>query len=207
MARLLEPDLSTRLLRVTTAFNEVLYSCANEPSLGLYRIQEHVAVTVPRLVERQRQLRESSQKVEGAIYDLEYDAKTLADMGRITQFASIKNQSAFTHSRYLLSLCVCGFLCRLIRAMELKKKLDELEQRKRTSHLAPATSLPPTHSPLHPPPSSHLSLPPTLTEATPTINRPINEGASSDTEDQPLDMIGSGQDPVPDMGIRPKTFD
>ena len=92
MAKLLEPDLSTRLLRVTTAFNDVLYSCANEPSLGMYRIQEHVTVTVPRLVEQRQQLKETCQRVEDACYDLEYDTKTLADMGKITQFNGIKNR-------------------------------------------------------------------------------------------------------------------
>ena len=92
MAKLLEPDVSTRLLRVTNAFNDVLYSCANEPSLGMYRIQEHVTISVPRLVEQQQQLRESLRRVEGASYDLEYDSKTLVDMSAITQFGSIKNK-------------------------------------------------------------------------------------------------------------------
>ena len=92
MAKLLETDLSTRLVRVTTAFNDVLYSSANEPSLGMYRLQEHVAVTVPRLVEQQRQLRESCQRIGDACYDLEYDARTLSDMAGITQFGRIRNE-------------------------------------------------------------------------------------------------------------------
>lgn len=92
MAKLLEPDLSTRMLRITSGFNDVLYSVANEPSLGMYRIQEHVAVTVPRLVSQQRQLQESCQRVEGACYDLEYDTRTLKDMAGITQFSGIKDR-------------------------------------------------------------------------------------------------------------------
>ena len=92
MANFLEPDISTRLLRVTTAFNDVLYSCANEPSLGMYRIQEHVGVTVPKLVEQRRQLKETCQRVEDACYDLEYDAKTLTDMAKITQFSGVKQK-------------------------------------------------------------------------------------------------------------------
>ena len=92
MAKLLEPDLTTRMLRITTAFNDVLYSSANEPSLGMYRIQEHVNVTVPRLVEQQRQLTENCQRVEGACYDLEYDTRTLKDMAGITQFKRIQSK-------------------------------------------------------------------------------------------------------------------
>lgn len=92
MEKLLEPDTATRALRITAAFNDVLYSAANEPSLGMYRIQEHVALTVPKLVEQQLQLQENSQRVEGACYDLEYDTKTLSDMAAITQFRGIKNR-------------------------------------------------------------------------------------------------------------------
>lgn len=92
MEKFLEPDTATRALRITAAFNDVLYSAANEPSLGMYRIQEHVAVTVPKLVEQQLQLQDNSQRVEGASYDLEYDTKTLRDMAGITQFRGIKNR-------------------------------------------------------------------------------------------------------------------
>ena len=96
MAKLLEPDPSTRMVRITSGFNDVLYSAANEPSLGMYRIQEHIALTVPRLVEQQKQLVENFQRVEGACYDLEYDTRTLKDMAGITQFRGIKHRCLYT---------------------------------------------------------------------------------------------------------------
>ena len=92
MAKLLGTELSTRMYRITSAFNDALYSATNEPSLGMYRIQEHVSVTVPRLVEQQQYLRENCQRVEGASYDIEYDTKTLKDMAGITQFTGIRNK-------------------------------------------------------------------------------------------------------------------
>lgn len=92
VAKLLEPELSTRMYRVSSAFNEALYSAANEPSLGMYRIQEHVAVAVPRLVEQKQSLQETCQQVEGTCYDLEYDTQTLKDARNISQFASIKSR-------------------------------------------------------------------------------------------------------------------
>ena len=58
MAKLMESlqtDLSTRIYRVTSGFNEGLYLVANEPSLGMYRLQEHIQATVPKIVE-QRQI-------------------------------------------------------------------------------------------------------------------------------------------------------
>ena len=92
MAKLLAPEASTRMLRITGAFNEALYSVANEPSLGMYRIQEHVAVTVPKIVEQRAQLLENCRRVEGACYDLEYDTNALRDMAGITQFRGIRDR-------------------------------------------------------------------------------------------------------------------
>lgn len=121
MEKFLEPDTATRALRITAAFNDVLYSAANEPSLGMYRIQEHVAVTVPKLVEQQLQLQDNSQRVEGASYDLEYDTKTLRDMAGITQFRGIKNS--------------------LLRAIQLKQQLDENRRMAHTPQTTPNTSM------------------------------------------------------------------
>lgn len=54
----LQTDLSTRLYRVTNGFNESLYLVANEPSLGMYRLQEHVHATVPKVVEQKLALQQ-----------------------------------------------------------------------------------------------------------------------------------------------------
>ena len=109
--RFMEIDLSTRMYRVTNNFNEALYVSANEPSLGMYRIQEHVAVTVPKIVEQKQVLQDMCQKVEGACFDMEYDTQALSSMGNITQFASIRDS--------------------LRSAIELKARLDEVEAQQR----------------------------------------------------------------------------
>lgn len=87
--------------------------------------------------------------------------------------------------------------CRLLRAIDLKKKLDETYQT-----LPPAASLPPTH---HIPPHTAVappsSLPPTLTKTTPT-RATINDESNNDST-----VSVDGQEPVLDLGIRPKTFD
>ncbi len=52
----LQTDLSTRMYRVTNGFNEALYLVANEPSLGMYRIQEHIQTAIPKVVEQKQTL-------------------------------------------------------------------------------------------------------------------------------------------------------
>ena len=54
----LQTDLSTRVYRVTSGFNEALYLVANEPSLGMYRLQEHIQTTVPKIVEQGQALQQ-----------------------------------------------------------------------------------------------------------------------------------------------------
>lgn len=54
----LQGDLPTRSYRVANGFNDSLYLAANEPSLGLYRIQEHVQGSVPKAVEQKQNLHE-----------------------------------------------------------------------------------------------------------------------------------------------------
>lgn len=56
-------DLPTRTFRVTNGFNEAIYLAANEPSLGMYRLQEHIQTNVPKLVMQKQAL----QGVSGLI--------------------------------------------------------------------------------------------------------------------------------------------
>lgn len=51
-----QTDLPTRVYRVANGFNEALYLAANEPSLGMYRIQEHTQISVPRVVDQKQTL-------------------------------------------------------------------------------------------------------------------------------------------------------
>ena len=111
MAKILDTDLATRSYRFATGFNEALYLAANEPSLGMYRIQEHIAVTVPKVVEHKQALLDLCQQVEGACYDLDYDTEAVKAMASITQFSGMKES--------------------IRKAVELKRKLDEVELQKR----------------------------------------------------------------------------
>lgn len=104
-------NLATRTYRVVTGFNEALYLVANEPSLGMYRIQEHVAVNIPKVVEQKQTLKDTCQQVEGACFDVDYDTQAVKQMGSVTEFSNIRDN--------------------VKRAIELKMKLDELELQRR----------------------------------------------------------------------------
>ena len=125
----LQTDLSTRVYRVANGFNEALYLTANEPSLGMYRLQEHIQLTIPKVVEQKQalaQVRSETndtccdgvfttgylivqvcQRVEGVCYDLEYNVQAVQKMADIDQFSRINSL--------------------LAKAVELKAKLNQPE--------------------------------------------------------------------------------
>ena len=107
MTRFVETDLQTRIYRVTSGINESITVAANEPSVGLFRLQEHVVGTVPKLVSERLTMDDIAQRVQGANFDIEYDTETVKGMAGITQFSNI--------------------LTDLHRALELKQNLNRRE--------------------------------------------------------------------------------
>ena len=119
--RLLDPELHYKVRKITSKFNDSLQMLANEPSLGLYRIQEHVHRTTPALVERKKELGANKKKLEGAMYDLDYSLGAVDNIGRIRQFTNISEA--------------------LKSAIEIKQKLNEkerqeMEQKQREATIA-----------------------------------------------------------------------
>lgn len=91
MTRFVETDLSTRIFRVTVGLNESLTTIANEPSVGLYRIQENVQGNVPRLVEERQALDTLCQKVNGCNFDLSNDREVVTSIKGIKRFQEVQN--------------------------------------------------------------------------------------------------------------------
>eukprot|EP00050_Salpingoeca_kvevrii_P016097 m.52521 g.52521 ORF g.52521 m.52521 type:complete len:244 (+) comp6699_c0_seq2:199-930(+) len=87
----LDKDTHNRVKRVTYGLNETLHHLANEPSLGIYRIQEHVSRSVPSLVDSKRELQSMNQRLEGAIHDTEYALETVQGMRGIRQIGNIQS--------------------------------------------------------------------------------------------------------------------
>lgn len=61
----------------------------NDCSLGFYRISDHIHRKVPRIVDTKKKLRQSSQKVQVAILDIEDVRKNVCDIERIESFYNI----------------------------------------------------------------------------------------------------------------------
>lgn len=49
-----------------------MHIVANEPSLALYRIQEHVRKVLPMIVDRKAEVLQLQQDLQGHCYDMEY---------------------------------------------------------------------------------------------------------------------------------------
>uniref|UniRef100_A0A8B9WC56 Protein MEF2BNB n=1 Tax=Bos mutus grunniens TaxID=30521 RepID=A0A8B9WC56_BOSMU len=64
------PSLQQSL--VTDKFTESVYVLANEPSVALYRLQEHVRRSLPELAQHKADMQRWEEQSQGAIYTVEY---------------------------------------------------------------------------------------------------------------------------------------
>jgi len=87
-----ELEARSKVTKICHKLNESIYVAANEPSLGMYRLQEHVRFNVPKLARCTKEFQNMQSKVEGASYDVEYDTETLKKMASISQFTSIRDK-------------------------------------------------------------------------------------------------------------------
>ncbi|CAG5135082.1 unnamed protein product, partial [Candidula unifasciata] len=61
-------------------YSETVNIIANEPSVALYRIQEHIRRTLPRLIDQKHEVEDMKVRVQGACFDAEYASKTVKAM-------------------------------------------------------------------------------------------------------------------------------
>eukprot|EP00041_Stephanoeca_diplocostata_P004026 m.40310 g.40310 ORF g.40310 m.40310 type:complete len:298 (-) comp14801_c0_seq4:61-954(-) len=82
-------DTENRIKKVTEGMSASMHVLANEPSLGMYRMQEHVSKSVPELVQYKKDIQKNTQRIQGACHDVEYALNTIQDMHSITSLASL----------------------------------------------------------------------------------------------------------------------
>ncbi|KRX48658.1 Protein MEF2BNB -like protein [Trichinella murrelli] len=68
--------------------SECLYMVAHEPTLGLYRIEEHIRKSVPALVEMQQKIQKMNERIEGVCFDINNAITAVED---ITSSMSVFN--------------------------------------------------------------------------------------------------------------------
>ncbi|RLV62880.1 hypothetical protein DV515_00018851 [Chloebia gouldiae] len=67
-----EAEMQLKVKKVTDKFTESLYVLANEPSVALYRLQEHVRRSLPELAQHKSDMQSWEEQSQGAIYTVEY---------------------------------------------------------------------------------------------------------------------------------------
>ncbi|XP_023322978.1 BLOC-1-related complex subunit 8 homolog isoform X2 [Eurytemora carolleeae] len=76
----IDPELELKARRTTERICENLHIIANEPSLALYRISEHVRKALPPTVESRCEVKRLNEVLVGAHYDAEYGLQCVQAM-------------------------------------------------------------------------------------------------------------------------------
>uniref|UniRef100_A0A7N6FIH5 Protein MEF2BNB n=1 Tax=Anabas testudineus TaxID=64144 RepID=A0A7N6FIH5_ANATE len=98
-----DQEMQLKVRRVTDKFTESMYVLANEPSVALYRLQEHVRRSLPELVQHKTDMQSWEEQSQGAIYTVEYACSAVRSMtnssmyfksidGLLRQAISLKEQ-------------------------------------------------------------------------------------------------------------------
>ncbi|CAM9383051.1 unnamed protein product [Lampetra planeri] len=75
-----EVDMENKAKRVSDKLTDSMYILANEPSVALFRLQEHVRKSLPELVDMQS----LEQQGQGLIYDVDYAIGAVNNIARST---------------------------------------------------------------------------------------------------------------------------
>jgi hypothetical protein len=87
-----DPDLEQRVKKVSEKVSENIHIVANEPSLALFRLQEHVRKSLPVLIERKIDANKLHQELQGKYYDAEYAVQAIKSMyGSCSHFQNIQD--------------------------------------------------------------------------------------------------------------------
>ncbi|XP_028672098.1 BLOC-1-related complex subunit 8 isoform X1 [Erpetoichthys calabaricus] len=111
-----EQEMQLKVKRVTDKFTESMYVLANEPSVALYRLQEHVRRSLPELVQHKTDMQGWEEQSQGAIYTVEYACSAVKSMtnstlyfksieGLLRETIGIKDQMNSSHGRSDVSMC------------------------------------------------------------------------------------------------------
>ncbi|XP_028906285.1 BLOC-1-related complex subunit 8 isoform X1 [Ornithorhynchus anatinus] len=98
------------IVSVTDKFTESVYVLANEPSVALYRLQEHVRRSLPELAQHKSDMQSWEEQSQGAIYTVEYACSAIKNMtdssvyfrsieGLLKQAISFKDQMTSSQGR------------------------------------------------------------------------------------------------------------
>ena len=76
-------DLEVKSKRCCDGINKTIHVIANEPSLGLFRIQQHVRKTMPKLESCVNSINKNNKEIAGLIYDTQASIQVAKNTCRI----------------------------------------------------------------------------------------------------------------------------
>ncbi|KAJ2940677.1 hypothetical protein O0L34_g14786 [Tuta absoluta] len=87
-----DSDLEAKAKKAAERISENMHIVANEPSLALYRLQEHVRKALPPMVERRVEVTKLQHELQGRCYDVEYALSAVKSMdGAVNSFKNIQD--------------------------------------------------------------------------------------------------------------------
>ncbi|XP_069948484.1 BLOC-1-related complex subunit 8 homolog [Cherax quadricarinatus] len=99
-----DPDLEIKVKKALERVSENIHISANEPSLAVYRLQEHVRRALPPTVTRRQHVTALHSQLQGACYDVEYALGAVRVMKDASEkFTSLQEllKSAIFHRQQL----------------------------------------------------------------------------------------------------------
>ncbi|XP_069992157.1 BLOC-1-related complex subunit 8 homolog isoform X2 [Penaeus vannamei] len=99
-----DPDLEVKVKKALERVSENIHISANEPSLAVYRLQEHVRRALPPTVSRRQHVTALHSQLQGACYDVEYALGAVRSMNDASEkFSSLQEllKSAIFHRQQL----------------------------------------------------------------------------------------------------------
>ncbi|XP_042855436.1 BLOC-1-related complex subunit 8 homolog [Penaeus japonicus] len=99
-----DPDLEVKVKKALERVSENIHISANEPSLAVYRLQEHVRRALPPTVSRRQHVTALHSQLQGACYDVEYALGAVRSMNDASEkFTSLQEllKSAIFHRQQL----------------------------------------------------------------------------------------------------------
>eukprot|EP00002_Diphylleia_rotans_P006584 TRINITY_DN1594_c0_g1_i1.p1 TRINITY_DN1594_c0_g1~~TRINITY_DN1594_c0_g1_i1.p1 ORF type:complete len:177 (-),score=32.19 TRINITY_DN1594_c0_g1_i1:479-1009(-) len=87
-----EEEFQKRSIAMASKVSNYAHVLCNEPSIGLYRIQEHVQKSIPQLAEKRRELDSKTDNTRQHILDVEFSIETIQQMkGAQPHLSSIRS--------------------------------------------------------------------------------------------------------------------
>lgn len=77
-----DKDLESRRKTLSEDMSEGLHILSHDPSLAMYRLQEHVRKSLPVMVEKRIEIMQLQNGLQGACYDIENAIEAVQSMGR-----------------------------------------------------------------------------------------------------------------------------